>query len=143
MFWFIVLLAIAGAGFYFYQKLTTIEREIRAEQAAEKARAAASGPKAVEKAKVEPEPEPEPEPVLVAVEREPTIAETPVPDEFSSTEDEILAAVNNLPGIRQTELSESFPDIEKKKFQQSVKKLADNGSVRREKDCSSYLIFPV
>ncbi|MCW8891926.1 MAG: hypothetical protein OQL18_01250, partial [Deltaproteobacteria bacterium] len=32
MFWFIVLLLIVGAGFYFYQKMMTIEREIRAEQ---------------------------------------------------------------------------------------------------------------
>ena len=38
MFWFIVLLLVAGAGFYFYQKLSTIEREIRAEQDAERAR---------------------------------------------------------------------------------------------------------
>ena len=37
MFWFIVLLLFVGAGFYFYQKMMTIEREIRAEQEIEKA----------------------------------------------------------------------------------------------------------
>ena len=147
MFWFIVLLLVAGAGFYFYQKLTTIEREIRAEQAAEKDRAAHSRSEADKpeqpEAEPEEEPEPESEPELVAVDREPTIAETPVPAEISSFEDEILAAITNLPGIKQTELSASFPDIEKKKFQQSIKKLADDGSVRREKEGSSYLLFPV
>ncbi|HEY5674481.1 MAG TPA: hypothetical protein VIR78_12295 [Malonomonas sp.] len=137
MFWFIMLLLVAGAGFYFYQKLTTIEREIRTEQAAEKARAVASSAEVVE-----PE-QPEEVPELVAVEREPTIAETPVPVVFASFEDEILAAINNLPGIRQTELSASFPDVEKKKFQQTLKKLADDGSVRREKEGSSYQLFPV
>ncbi len=136
MVWFIVLLLVAGAGFYFYQKLTAIEREIRAEQDAEKSRAAASSPEVVEPEK------PEAAPELVAVDREPTVAETPVPDESLSTDDEILAAVKNLPGIKQTELYESFADIEKKKFQQLVKKLADSGSIRREKKGNSYLIFP-
>ena len=142
MFWFIVLLLVAGAGFYFYQKLTTIEREIRAEQAAEKDRAALSRTATDKPPQPEAEPEEESEPELVAVEREPTIAETPVPAEFSSVEDEILAAINNLPGIKQAELSASFPDVEKKKFQQTIKKLADGGSVRREKEGSSYLLFP-
>ena len=136
MFWFIVLLLVAGAGFYFYQKLTTIEREIRAEQIAEKSRAVASSPEVVEQEKTEAVPE------LVAVDREPTIAETPVPDGPSTTDDEILAAVKNLPGIKQTELYESFPDVEKKKFQQMVKKLSDNGSIRREKQGVSYILFP-
>ncbi len=140
MFWFVVLLLVVGAGFYFYQKLTAIEREIRAEQAAEKARAAASSSAVVEAKK--PAADLAAEPELVAVEREPTIAETPVPAEATSFEDEILAAVNNLPGIKQTELSAGFPDVEKKRFQQTIKKLADDGSVRREKEGSSYLLFP-
>jgi uncharacterized membrane protein len=87
--------------------------------------------------------ETEADPELEAVEREPTIAETPVPDESLSTEDEIIAAVKNLPGIKQTELYESFPDVEKKKFQLAVKQLADKGIVRREKVGSSYQLYPV
>ena len=77
-----------------------------------------------------------------AVDREPTIAETPVPDETLSTEGEILAAVKNLPGIKQTDLYRSFSDVDKKKFQQTVKKLADAGTLKREKQGSSYILFP-
>jgi len=135
MFWFIVLLLVAGAGFYFYQKLTAIEREIRAEQDAEKSRAVTTA------AVVEKE-EPRDKPQEPVVKREPTVAETPVPDEFSSTEGELLAAVRNLPGIKQTELYQSFSDIEKKKFQKMVKKLADDGDLRREKQGNSYILFP-
>ena len=148
MFWFIVLLLVAGAGFYFYQKLTTIEREIRAEQAAERGRATASSATVPaqepepEVKEVEPVPEPEVAVELEAVDREPTIAETPVADEFASPEEEILAAVKNLPGIKQIELYKSFPDFDKKKFQQMVKQLADDGDITREKQGSSYILFP-
>lgn len=136
MFWFIVLLLVAGAGFYFYQKLSTIEREIRAEQDAERARSIAASPEPAKKEEVKQEVEVE------AVDREPTIAETPVPDETLSTEGEILAAVKNLPGIKQTDLYRSFSDVDKKKFQQTVKKLADAGTLKREKQGSSYILFP-
>ena len=42
MFWFIILLLFVGAGFYFYQKMMAIEREIRAEQEIEKVPVAAA-----------------------------------------------------------------------------------------------------
>lgn len=137
MFWFIVVLLVAGAGFYFYQKLIGIEREIRAEQAMVSNRATAEKSGVVASRPAAPVSE------LVASERAPTVAETPVPAECSSFAEEILAAVHNLPGIMQTELAAGFPDVEKKKFQQTLKKLADDGSVRREKQGSSYLVFPV
>ena len=37
MFWFVLLLLLVGAGFYFYRKMMSIEREIRAEQEVEMA----------------------------------------------------------------------------------------------------------
>lgn len=147
MFWFIVLLLIAGAGFYFYQKLMAIEQEIRAEQASEAARASATAGdvpeetvagKEVHQKAVAVEP-----PGIVVEEREPTVAETPVADEGVTPEEEILAAVKNLPGIKQTALYESFSDIEKKKFQRMVKKLTDEGQLKREKEGSSYVLHPV
>lgn len=144
MFWFIVVLLIAGAGFYFYQKLMNIEREIRAEQEAGKAGSAAPQPSAA--GKTEPEPVREEEatgPPVVTPEVEKMAAKaTPVPDEGMTTEEEIVVAVTNLPGIKQTELYTSFPDIDKKKLQQMIKELADSGKLKREKQGSSYLLHP-
>ena len=143
MFWFIVLLLIAGAGFYFYQKLTTIEREIRAEQEAEKEGVAASP--AVNTVKSEPERRQEEvsDPPIVSSEVERmAVKATPVSGEPLSLEDEVLSAVNNLPGVMQAELYNSFPDVDKKRLQQVFKELADSGKLRREKQGSSYVLHP-
>jgi len=143
MFWFIVLLLLLGAGFYFYQKLMTIEREIRAEQGAEKAAAAPKD--SVTRGKAEPEPRQEPasDPPMVSSEVEKMTAKaTPVADESFSLEDEVLAAVINLPGVKQTELYNSFPDVDKKRLQQLIKDLADGGRLIREKQGSSYVLHP-
>lgn len=153
MFWFVVLLLIAGAGFYFYQKLVTIEREIRAEQKAEKARA--TGGQTV--AAGAPSPQPKPlqtdtsvgteevpdDPPIVSSEVKKMAAKAaPVPDEGMNLEDEVMAAVNNLPGIKQTDLYTSFPDVDRKKLQQLLRELAGAGRLRREKVGSSYLLHP-
>jgi len=57
-------------------------------------------------------------------------------------EDEILAAVNNLPGVKQTELYDSFTDVTKKHLQQVLKEMDDSGKLKREKKGSSYLLYP-
>lgn len=133
MFWFIVLLLVAGAGFYFYQKLMAIEREIRADQEAELLRDSAPGSDS---------PIVEEKPVAVETENEPTVAETPVMDRSMTLEDELLAAVKNLPGIKQTEVYSSFPDVDRKKLQQLLKEFEEKGLLRREKKGSSYSLFP-
>ena len=72
MFWFIVLLLVVGAGFYFYQKLISIEREIHAEQEAYTValQKAEKTPEEVPEAK---EPDPETTPAAVIPEQgEPT-----------------------------------------------------------------------
>ena len=141
MFWFIVLLLLAGAGFYFYQKLMVIEREIRADQDAEKA-AEQSGP-VVATTPVAAQ-ETTDDPVIVTPEVEKmTSRAAPVADTDMSLEDEVLAAVANLPGIKQTELYASFTDVDKKQLQQMLKELDDAGKIRREKKGSSYLLYPV
>ena len=147
MFWFVVLLLVLGAGFYFYQKLTAIEREIRAEQVAEKEQVAR--PQKTEDEDKPPKPELEPQreealdPPFSSPEVEKMTANAaPVPDEGMSTEEEIVLAVTNLPGIKQTELYDSFPDVDRKRLQQLVKELADSGKLKREKQGSSYILYP-
>ena len=139
MFWFVVLLLVVGAGFYFYQKMMAIEREIRAEQEAEQAVAKitesdeAGGTEA--EAAVPPI-------VTLEVEKKVVSAE-PVADEPLSLEEEVLVAVKNMPGIKQIELYSSFVDVNKKQLQKTLKELDDTGKVRREKQGSSYQLFPV
>ena len=140
MFWFVLLLLLAGAGFYFYQKMMGIEREIRAEQEAGQV-----------SSEVAATPVPIPKPVqeevsdseIVTPEVDKMTAKVvPVADASLSLEDEILAAIENLPGVKQTELYSSFADISKKQLQQMLKDLADSGKLKREKKGSSYLLYP-
>ncbi len=141
MLWFVVLLLIAGAGFYFYQKMLLIEREIRAEQAGapETAKVPEVSPSDTEESV-----EDSSESVLVTpVVENMTPEVAPVGDADFDLADEVLAAVNNLPGIKQTELYVSFADINKKQLQITVKDLADQGQLKREKQGSSYLLYPV
>jgi len=144
MLWFIVLLLLAGGGFYFFQKLKTIEREIRAEQETEKASTVAAPSVAPVKAEAKPKQEAASDPPIVTSEvANMTAKAAPVSDGGMSTEDEIVAAVTNLPGVKQTELYGSFPDVDKKKLQQLIKELTDSGRLKREKQGSSYALYPI
>lgn len=135
MFAFIVLLIVAGACFYFYQRLTALEQEIRSEQARAKAAAVTPEPPA------SPEKE-EPAPVVEKVESVPASVEAE-PKESTSLEEKILAAVAEKPGMKQTELYGLFGDVDKKQLQKTVKAMADGGQLKREKKGSSYLLYPV
>ena len=147
MFWFIVLLLLAGAGFFFYQKMMTIEREIREEQDTDQVVNETTAVQPVseealeEPAKGTDEAAVDSQIVTPEVEDMTTKVE-PVADESFSLEDEILAAVNNLPGVKQTELYDSFTDVTKKHLQQVLKEMDDSGKLKREKKGSSYLLYP-
>ena len=132
MFWFIVLLLVVGAGFYFYQKLISIEREIHAEQEAYTValQKAEKTPEEVPEAK---EPDPETTPGTV----------TPQQDESNSLAEMICVEVNNQAGIKQTDLYPLFASTNKKQLQRLIKELSDDGRLRREKLGSSYLLYPV
>ena len=134
MFWFILLLLLVGAGFYFYQKMMSIEREIRAEQEVEmtSATAAQEQPVVVENV--------ESETVATVVEKkEETSAGGTEP---ARVEERVLAAIAKQPGIKQTELYTIFSAENKKQLQRVLKEMADNGQLKREKEGSSYLLFP-
>ena len=131
MFWFIVLLLVVGAGFYFYQKLISIEREIHAEQEAYSV--------AVQKAETPPV-DASPAPVDAGTMLESIASEN---TESASLEEAILAEVIRQAGIKQTDLYPLFADVNKKQLQRLIKELADNGRLRREKSRSSYLLYPI
>ncbi len=131
MFWFIVLLLVVGAGFYFYQKLISIEREIHAEQEAYSV--------AVEEAEKSPVDVP-PAPVDAGSSLESIASENTEP---TSLAEAILAEVLKQAGVKQTDLYPLFADVNKKQLQRLIKELADNGRLRREKVSSSYLLYPI
>ena len=133
MFWFVVLLLFVGAGFYFYQKMMTIEREIRAEQEVEKAHTAKE--KGTEK-----QTEETPQSTVFDSEGSfpPAVSEVV---EATTLEETILAEVLKKPGIKQTDLYPLFADTNKKQLQQLIKKMADTKTLRREKQGSSFLLY--
>ena len=135
MFWFIVLLLFVGAGFYFYQKMMAIEREIRVEQGADNEPVVPVQEREMQSEVMNQSTVFDPDSSLVSVESEMT--------DSTSTEDTILVKVTEQPGIKQTELYPLFADTNKKQLQQSIKKMADDGILRREKQGSSYLLYPV
>ncbi len=134
MFWFILLLLLVGAGFYFYRKMMSIEREIRAEQEVEMA----SDTMAQEPVVVE-DVESETAAAVVVEKKEETSAGEIEP---ARVEEKVLAAIVKQPGIKQTELYTIFSAENKKQLQRVLKEMADNGQLKREKEGSSYLLFP-
>ena len=131
MFWFIVLLLFVGAGFYFYQKMMTIEREIRAEQETEKIHVTATD--SPENKSMD-----TPQNTIFDSESSPPVVAT----EISSQEETVLAEVTKQPGLKQTELYSIFADTNKKQLQKMIKEMTDRGVLRREKQGSSYLLYP-
>ena len=147
MFTFFVLLVVIGACFYFYQKITALEQEIRAEQA--RAKAAAVQPQAppvtevqepvVEKAK--------PAEPVVATKAKPaakakSAAKSKKPTEDKNLKDAVAAAVAKTPGMKQPELYTIFADTHRKQLQRAVKELAESGKIKREKQGNTFLLYP-
>ena len=129
MFWFIVFLLMLGAVFYMYQNLKTMEKEIREEQLREKE--LSSQPKA-----------PEPEPAVVKVEEKIQPSGDSDNNSVAATEDnEIVALIKANPGIKQTELYTRVETFNTKQVQQMLKKMADAGEIKRQKEGSSYKLF--
>ncbi len=134
MFWFIVLLLFVGAGFYFYQKIISIEREIQAEQ--EMSLAQSTATQKPEK-RLEESPH---ETVFDSTESDSPVV--PLASESSSLEESILAEVTRQPGLKQTDLYPLFAATNKKQLQRLIKEMADNGRLKRERKSSSYLLYP-
>ncbi len=128
MFAFIVLLIVAGACFYFYQRLNAIEQEIRAEQAQQKVAAAA--PQApVGSAKEKPLPVVEEAETVAAPVAEPVKEEAVKVGAGADLETSIVAEVVKNPGMKQPELYKLFADINKKQLQKNCKDAGRRWSV--------------
>lgn len=140
MFWFIVILLVAGAGFYFYRKMMAIEREIRESQSLESGGAAgaptvestAQSSSAEAPEKVEPLPAGSPQ----------DSAEVPPESPPEPGEGALLAEVIRMPGIPQTELYPLLSGMSRKQAQQLLKNMAEQGRIRREKQGNSYRVYP-
>ncbi len=135
MFWFIILLLIVGGGFYFYQKMMVIEREIRAEQDAEKSNICET----VENDNHSEDTDPHG--TVFDTENE-LSAGTSEKEEMTSLEKSLLLEVSKQPGLKQTDLYLLFADTNKKQMQQVLKGLADRKILKREKRGSSFLLYP-
>ena len=151
MFWFVLFLLLLGAGFFFYQKLKEVEAEIRDLQdpVEEEQPPTAVSPPVAAPAPTEPvaaaSPAAEPVPTSEVVEPEaPAAAETlsAQPQGGSPLQEQIRAAVEREPGIKQTDLYQQFSAMNKKHLQQQVKALADAGQLKREKSGSTFLLYP-
>ena len=134
MFWFIVLLLFVGAGFYFYQKMMAIEREIRAEQEAGNIHVTTTD--SPEDKSME-----TPHNTIFDSESSPSVVATETVV-LSSQEETVLAEVTKQPGLKQTDLYSILADTNKKQLQKMIKEMNDRGVLRREKQGSSYLLYP-
>lgn len=120
MFWFVVFLLMVGAAFYMYQRLKVIETEIRDEQLKEK-----------EAETVQQDNKPGPPAVEPSRPESPSVAQ----------ENEIVTLIRKSPGIRQTELYCQLDTQSPKQLQQLLKKMADDGEIKREKEGSSFRLY--
>jgi hypothetical protein len=125
MFWFILLLLIIGTGFYLQSSAREVEDEIKSLQ---EQPCATKDVKPVVESNVPPSTEPED-----------LVKEPAATDPLIS---QIIEIVENNPGMKQTELYPQVSDVSKKVLQQTLKELADGGCLKREKNGSTYLLFP-
>lgn len=130
-FWFLLFLVVVAGGIYLYQRLLSIEQEIRQEHKAQA--------EEVKEEEIVIKTPPVVEPIKEGVD---STASDEV-DEPVSLEESLLTVINDLPGLLQTELYALFPDSERKKLQALLLKLDRKGLIRREKKNSSYRVFPV
>lgn len=134
MFWFVLLLILLGGGFYFYQRMTALEQEIRAEQLREKEQhQAAQG--SDEKAVIAPlEEQAAPSPRRSDASVAPAVAEE---------ENSVLRLICVQPGVVQAGIYVDLPQLNKKQVQQIIRELVAAGKIRRERLGSSFKLYPV
>ncbi|PLX80948.1 MAG: hypothetical protein C0616_06990 [Desulfuromonas sp.] len=125
-FWlFLLLLVVIGCGVYFCHRLKLIEEDIRRDLAADENNEEAP---------------PQEETPVDSGPAEPVEMEHR--EEASGPAEQILTLVQREPGIKQTELYGRIPDQPRKSLQEQLRKLADDGRLRRVKKGSSYQLFP-
>ena len=129
LFFILLLIALIVAGYYVYQRLITIEHEIRAEQ----------------RSRIDPEDSPSAD---VKIESSASEPESKVDDsgaqgEEPGVKEQIRLAVEETPGLAQTELYAKFPDQDRRELQKLLRELDQSGQLRRDKKGSSYRLYPL
>ena len=135
MFWFVVLLLVLGGAFYLYSKLKKIEQEILAEQEAEKearqqelrSQAAAADSKVAEDNKT---------PQVGSADEEAG------EEDSADLAEQLIRAVAQQPGVKQTALYPLFNHVPKRTLQYTLRELTDAGRLKREKIGNSFLLYP-
>lgn len=127
LFFILLLIALIVAGWYVYQRLLAIEREIRADQRALATEKAASENSPAAPVKTE------------------TVPAATVDTEESTAglTEKIMLVVENSPGMKQTELYAEFPEEDRRDLQKLLRELDDQGCLQREKKGSSYCLYPM
>ena len=128
LFFILLLLAFIAAGYYVYQRLLKIEREIRADQSVlveeeDSAIVPDIGPASPEPAQ--------------------KVADSDALAEEIGLKEQIMSAVEGSPGLAQAEIYDKFPGEDRRELQKLLRQLDQNGQLRREKKGSSYMIYPL
>jgi hypothetical protein len=128
MSWFLLLflIALAAGGWYLYQRLLTIEREIRQEQR----QAAAEAKQDSAPADLAPD---------SSVEKNGAV-QAPAGEDLNRS---ILAFVALNQGLPQAELYTQFPANDRRELQKRLRELEQSGRLRREKEGSTYRLYPL
>ncbi len=127
-FFLLLLLFLIVGGYYVYKRLLELEREIRAEQSTLDDESESSETSAEEKSSAS---------AVVLSE------EADVPSAGIGLEERVVQAVIETPGLAQTELYQQFPDDQRRDIQKLLRKLDQAGNLRREKQGSSYCLYPL
>ena len=127
LFFILLLFALIAAGYYVYQRLLKIEREIRAD----KYTAAAE------------DHTPPHEPESTVAEPLPTAVTPAVASQDLGLREQVLLAIAERPGLAQTELYGRFPDAERRELQKLLRELDQSGKLKREKKGNSYQLYPL
>ncbi|GAB4176576.1 MAG: hypothetical protein Tsb0017_16090 [Geothermobacteraceae bacterium] len=127
---FVIFVVLILCAAWFYQWLKRVEGEIRAELAeeAETSESASEMPAASVGAGEEPVTE-----AVVATETEGTEA-------VLSAEDLVLDVIRAHSRIRQTEIYDHVPGMNKRKIQEVIRALEKEGRIRRTRDRGSYIL---
>ena len=128
LFFILLLIAFIAAGYYVYQRLLKVEREIRADQ-----HALVEEDDSVIKSDLEP----------VAPEPAQKVAESDPIAEDVGLNDQIMLVVEASPGLAQAEIYDKFPGTDRRELQKLLRQLDQTGQLRREKKGSSYRIYPL
>lgn len=130
MYWFFILLLLAliGFGYYVYQRLIEVEKEIRADQRALAEEVDTQSPVQ----SPSPVPEPQEESIIKVA-----VAGT---DDLTGR---ILGQVKEAPGLSQADLYGQFPDEDRRDLQKLLRKLDQQKQLRREKKGNSYRLYPL